>query len=287
LQNRPVHSQEVSTRELIAYLMGEMTCSDAKLLERRLARSVELSRRLSDLEKMLDRLRSDDASVAPTDLVADVRRAIEQSKARPTKSRWPAPRPAWLAPALALGIGAVAVVGLLVSPAERTVTPSDRPAMQARSAAVRLYDADRWVALHAFRVTADGRPSALDASLRQHEGLAFAYTNLGRHPQSYLMVFAVDSQRQAYWFYPAYTDGHSNPRSIAIEPSQERTELPEVVRHHYHIGAARLYAVFSRTPLWVGDVEEMLHTQSLGPPLPERLPLPNTAQDSIAIEVTP
>lgn len=43
------------------------------------------------------------------------------------------------------------------------------------------------------------------------------------------MLFALDAQREVHWFYPAYLDAGTDPRSIVIEATPEVQSLPQGV----------------------------------------------------------
>ena len=81
------------------------------------------------------------------------------------------------------------------------------------------------------------------------------YTNV--HPRPvHLLLFAVDAENTVHWLYPAYTNAHENPASIALEPTGREQVLPtSVVLDAPARGALRFVSVVTESPLRVSDIE--------------------------------
>ena len=119
--------------------------------------------------------------------------------------------------------------------------------------------------------------------LHRHESVLIAYDNLGPNPYSYLLVVAVDERGEVFWYYPALgTDGEE---SVSIPAhAGSAVELTDEIRHELEPGPLRLFAVFTRSPMSVYDVEVMLHKPNAATAL-ARLPILDSAQDSIGVMV--
>jgi hypothetical protein len=122
----------------------------------------------------------------------------------------------------------------------------------------------RWAGIQAFHLTGAGSsPERIQQSVRQEDGLLFAYTNLGSEPFQHLMIFCVDAEREVHWFFPAYATASLNPTSIPIQPGQELA-LSEVVWLSLPRGPLTIYAAFTRRPLDVASVEAWLKANPAG-----------------------
>jgi hypothetical protein len=139
--------------------------------------------------------------------------------------------------------------------------------------------ADRWVGIEVMRVERDGAAHALPEPGTVHAGdkLVVRYVSGGPAPFSFLMVYAVDAVGQIHWYYPAYDVAGTDPSSIAIEHDGRGRSLPDAIEHDLATGPLVFYAVFSRTPLHVLDVErrmnELIARDGWHPERPPRAPV--------------
>jgi anti-sigma factor RsiW len=260
-----------SSRALAAYVEGEITPSEAAELEKAVARSPELQRRVEGLRRIKDRLSAPLPDVAGIDLTGSVRAGLEaRTRARPSAGwRWPGRwrwRWRWRWP-LGLGAFAAAAAALLMwarplpLPQDdfraRSVTPSARSADPAT---------ERWTGVRAFQVSSQGKAQRLGARLPARDGLTFDYANLGPRPFNYLVIFGVDATGEVRWFYPAYERPETNPAAIAIQKG--RATLPDAVYHDLPRGPLALHALFTQQPLRVREVEAWVKAARPGAALP-------------------
>lgn len=106
-----------------------------------------------------------------------------------------------------------------------------------------------------------GRAQLAGSFLSADAELAFTY----RNPEnfSHLMIFAVDSSQQIYWYYPAWTRAPENPSSLAIRPTEGWVELSEAVKQPMAAGQVMLYALFSHAAYNVQDLERAFRAGDL------------------------
>jgi len=244
----------IGTETLAAYLEGELTQSDSARLAAELREDADAQRRLEQIRRIFSVLRRQEHELEGVDLVLGVRRALLEQ-----------PSAAWKPPARWLAAGGIAAAAAVALFAARTL-PSEVSEFRARSAGSSATEATRWAGVKIYRSGKNAEAELLQGSLSSNEGLLFAYTNLGPQPFDYLMLFAVGASGQIHWFYPAYEQLGENPQSIAIERGAANVMLTDVVRHRYARGPLRIYALFSRKPLRVLDVEAWLEQQR-GEPL--------------------
>jgi len=266
------HDPRIGTETLAAYLEGELTQSETVRLAEDLREDTEAQRRLEQIRRISDVLRRQDNELEGLDLVLGVRQALLD----PPTSAWKHPA-RWLA---AGGLAAAAGVALFVALRPPTVDISE---FQARSAGTHAAAATRWAGVKIYRSRAGAEPELLQGRLSRGDGLMFAYTNLGAQPFDYLMLFAQGASGQIHWFYPAYEQLGENPQSIEIEHGTADAMLAQVVRHQYTPGPLLVYALFSRKPLSVLQVEEWLEPR-LGQ-LPDRRPFRDATLQHVSVEV--
>ena len=77
-------------------------------------------------------------------------------------------------------------------------------------------DAQRWAGIRLYRVAAAEAPRPIDGNVGSRDGVLVSYTNLGPQPFDYLMVFAVDADKQVRWLYPAWERASEDPTAIAV-----------------------------------------------------------------------
>jgi len=95
---------------------------------------------------------------------------------------------------------------------------------------------------------------ALDA----RSGYSFVVHNRGGRALQ-LMLFAVDARRDVHWFYPAFLDANTDPRSIRIDAQPQVQALPEgITPDGPALGPIEFLAVFTTAPLSVTEIEALL-----------------------------
>ena len=261
---------DISTQELFLYLEGEVTQRRAAEIDGHLAACPACRQNLQEQRAMLKLLSEPDEELQKIDLVDDVRRLIRTQPVRPRRKLPAASFHIALLLALA---GAVALWFLTAEEDE----------FRRKSAAPAAHQQDRWVGLQAFSVGDTDQPHRLGETMEPGDSLLFAYTNLGEKPFPYMMIFAVDSQREAYWFYPAYTHEGTDPMSIPIGGNVSAAELFEKIRHDFPSGPIWIYGLFTRKPLHVSAVESIVQKTEPG----ERMDIQGSAQQILKTVVEP
>jgi hypothetical protein len=318
-------SDRLAPGALAAYLEGEVTPSEAAATEAHLRDSGRARRELAQLDDIRRTLARwpdelDEATVDPA--------ALWQARETPAAARGGRPR-RWSAPIwAAMGAVAGAAIAVLVltrgapsatpgssidsrgapaaAPGSKIDPPGGRPAappagppgasemvaqaeFRAKNAAVTPAD-DRWVHIDVLEVDRDGA-ARQRGELRTGAPLVLRYASGGPDPFGFLMVFAVDAAAQLHWYYPAYEAAGADPRSIAIERDGRVRPLPDAIEHDLPAGPLVFYAIFSRAPLRVLDVEramaEQITREGWDPEHPARAPLPGTGQHVVRETVAP
>lgn len=289
-------SETLPRRALAAFLEGEVTPTEAAAIEAHLRDSAAARRQLEQLREIrraLARL-PDERDDAETLAVQEIRCALLTASLPPARgpraSRW-----SWSlrAGASIIAAACAATAALLLVPG--SPSPSTRSAtaladqepgeFRPKSAAATSFPEDRWVRIDVYRVAPDGAARPLGgagAAMRAGEGLVFRYTNSGREPFGFLMIFAVDSTRRIHWYYPSYETAGTDPSSLPIRAESGSIALPDVIQHELSPGPLVLYGLFSRTPLRVLDVErrvnEFMAGPSWDPDRPARIPVAGSGQ---------
>ncbi|HSR97409.1 MAG TPA: hypothetical protein VLM79_10185 [Kofleriaceae bacterium] len=268
---------------LVAFLEGEVTRSEAARIESELADSAVARRRLAQLREIRSSLTELPDELAGVDLVAGVRQAIAKT---------PAPAPArrvWLRGGL---FAAMAVVALTLVIARQLATPREAADEFRVKSADPAAAEDRWVRIDVFRVNRDGAARPLGATggaLQSGDGLVFRYTDVSPEPFGYLMIFAIDAAHEIHWYYPGYEAAGSDPASLAIRSRGSDIALADAIHHDLRPGPLVIYALFTRQPLRVLDIEQRLREQvarpDWDPAAPPRAPVPGSAQDVVHARV--
>jgi hypothetical protein len=226
---------------------------------------------VAELESMSARLAPDEGEFEDPELARDVATLIKLKKTPERKQRhWPyAIAPIAIAAALALVF----------------VRPND--GFQERSG---VEQADRWVSIEAFRAR-DGVTGyqKVEHDIKSEDALVFSLENRPESPYRHAMIFAFDDRGQIFWYYPAYTDAAQNPVSIPAPASSKPIALEEAVRHRLEPGWLRVVGLFSRAPLDVKSVEEIVSheiAEKGGVRLLERIPIEETGQHSFLLRVS-
>lgn len=269
---RPRRGSEVPPEALAAYADGEVTPSEAETIEGALADSTVARRQLDRLRTIREQLSSPAPELESLDLVASIRRQIEQPVAPPRRRGarvW-----GYLASACIAAAATFAIVR------EHDSSPSSSSEFRAKSGRSVAAGA-RWAGIQPYFLAAGAQPEPLlGRALPRGAGLLFSYTNLGPRPFDYLMVFVRDARGQVHWCYPAYLHAGTNPGSMAIASGQAETPLPELIQLELAPGPATFHALFSMTPLRVLDVEHWLESAHAEPP-----PWPEVSHQTFAVGV--
>jgi len=269
---KKAHEPRISTETLAAYLEGELTQSESAHLSEELREDADAQRRLEQTRRIFDVLRRQDSELEGLDLVVGVRQALLE----PPKPTWRRPA-GWLA-----ACSVAAAAGVAFFAAFRTPTVADSE-FRARSVSPNAAEGTRWAGIKMYRSRPGAEPELVQGRVSRHDGLLFAYSNLGARPFDCLMLFAVGASGQIHWFYPAYEQLGENPQSIRIEHGSADVMLNDVVRHRYAPGPLSVYALFSRQPLRVLEVERWLGQQQGQPP--NRTPFGDTSLQRVSVKV--
>ena len=272
--------------EVALYVAGELGPERKVALETHLDGCEACSRVHEELGAVAGSLAPEPAEFADPKLAGDVMTLIRLGQA--DRDRTPVVRPRnrwlwWLAPA-AVAVAAAALL-VVVWPTGGTDPTSG---FQPRSSGGT--NPDRWVSLRVFRALPSGYEEIVGGPIAQDDALAFAYEDRSRPRFGYLMVFAVDARGEVFWYYPIHTSDLANPRSIATVAGAEPIELPNEIVHDLALGPLRIFALFSRRPLDVDDVEaqvgrELGHVR--GVEALERLESTDIGQHSLLLFVGP
>lgn len=155
---------------------------------------------------------------------------------------------------LVLGLGGVVVLAVLLWPDGNGAAPCGRAAVPPDEAPARLLVE---------------RAPGPDGSL------SFSYIN--RPGKSYLLVFAVDADRNPIWFYP---DAESRRQSVPVEPCTRPQRLPPPPPRNLAADIQHVHAVFTSEPLEVDAVETLLQNPRNSMKL---LPIRGAVQDTVAL----
>lgn len=272
-------------RTLAAYLEGEVTASERAAIEVELGNSAESRRTLAQMRNLTAQLAAPASTLESIDLAARVRAAVRAPIAlQPPKRK----------PTLFWALGLAACLGAVLSYVNRPSTMTGAVALnapraeasagefQAKSNDAPLNADRRWAGIQVYRVAGGGVPEPLGAELSAKDGLLFSYTNLAPQPFGYLMIFAVDAKNEVRWFYPAYEAAGENPESIPIAHGRANVPLTELVQQDFAAGPLALYALFTRRPFNVSDVESWVKEH--GRPAAES-PLPGGSLQRIDTQV--
>jgi hypothetical protein len=109
------------------------------------------------------------------------------------------------------------------------------------------------------------------ATLHAGDRLAVRFSNPSTQA-AYLLAFAIDSRDEVHWIFPAYSDGATNPRSLALAETRAPVMLPETVELDQPApGALRVVSIVSRSSTTVLEVEKLLAARR-GQPLERVFP---------------
>ncbi|HEY7373620.1 MAG TPA: zf-HC2 domain-containing protein [Polyangia bacterium] len=107
--------------------------------------------------------------------------------------------------------------------------------------------------LLAYEVPRGAAPRPIAAEMRADSALAFAYANVARKAR--LMVFAVDENRQTYWYQPAWRSAAENPVAIEIARDGALHEITQATTHRFSGRRLQVFGVFLDQPTSVREME--------------------------------
>lgn len=253
---------------LVAYMERDVSPSEAAAVEAQLAESPAARRRLASYRRIADTLGRPQPELESVDLVGAVASQLAPAAAgRPTR-----PRP-WLLYAGALAAAACAAVIL------GWTRPDSRDEVRRKGSAAA--HAQRWAGVRLYRAAGAEPPALVETEVSRRDGVLVSYTNLGPRPFDYLMVFAVDAERQVTWLYPAWERASDNPTAIPVHKGVADMELRALIRPNWALGRLTLHALFTRRPLGVHEVEAQL-ARAAGP-----LSIPDSEEQVLTFSVVP
>jgi hypothetical protein len=142
--------------------------------------------------------------------------------------------------------------------------------------------------LHLYR-TRSGQSEEVRGEIRSDDGVLVAYSNPS--DLGYLMVFAVDTNGDVHWYYPAYERPGEDPAAVPIRTQAFGVELGEEIRHTLPAGDLRMFALFLPAPMHVAEAETMIGQEFLRANRSVRaltsVPVSSGDQTSILLTVRP
>ena len=187
---------------------------------------------------------------------------------------------------VATGLVLIAIFSFIsIWQATRAERPDSSAEFIARSGSTSSLDS--WVSVTLFRATQAGYVPAAN-ELAAGDGIAFSYVMRPESGYGYLMILALDQAGQIYWYYPAFERTQNSHQSISVRSTQSAQSLPHEVKHDLRPGALRFFAIFSKEPLQVGDVERkvLADAEQAGSLINlQRLSISQTGQQSLLVQV--
>ncbi|NOZ87390.1 MAG: zf-HC2 domain-containing protein [Deltaproteobacteria bacterium] len=271
--------------DIVKYVAGLLDEEYAAKLEGHLAECRQCNQVYQELSNITGRLAPDPGEFNDQEFAGDIMTLIRLKRPKIERPGFPRkffPKK-WLAP-FAAACAAAALL-LVIWPNNRL---DESTGFTARGGMTP--GKDRWVSLEVFRPSPGGGYHPVTDRIMPHDALAFAYVKQRAGTfLSFLMVFAVDETGRVYWYYPEYSREDENPHSIYIGSGSGRASLPDEIRHDFKKGLLRIFAVFSKGPLYVRHIESVVSMdlkkagslENL-----ERLALKDTGQQSILVTVS-
>jgi hypothetical protein len=245
-------ADQPSDLALARYLENDLSEVERVGVEAALAHSLAARRRSEQLQGIRAALAAHPPALDGIDITASVLAEVRRPQGRGHLVAW-------------LLVAAVACLGV-ASALPRRAADSDAARWAGADFVVKSASGDSAQAkVHAtfqvYRVAAGASPRAVSSRFDKSDGLLFGYTNLGVGAYEHLMLFGVDASGRVLWFYPAYERAGIDPSSIEIARNVAERALPDVVHHDYAPGALTIYALFTRVPLHVSQVEAWISRQ--------------------------
>lgn len=234
--------------DLSLHADGELTINAAQDVVAHLAGCPNCRHKSERLASIADSMRRAYPTAAEAGFAADTMARIHAS---PARRRW--------GPALAAA--AVLMVGVAT-----LVAPKNDNTFVARGGLVP--DDARRVGVD---IRVDGELLLAGGTIAASSGFTFEVSNrTGRELE--LMIFAVDAAGDVHWFYPAYLDPATNPRSLTVPAHPAVVALDEGVRPDRPApGALRLVTIFAERPLLVRAVEAAVAEDRLSAAFPDAI----------------
>jgi hypothetical protein len=253
--NSSVPDVVVSDDELQRYLEGDVSVARQEEIEAALAHDSPLEQRLRKALALRAALSTLPENLAHVDLWQRVQQGV---------AKQPAPHrttpPAWSWIGKATGAVALCAAGFLLWFGDNTAPPST-PEFRAKSTAAEpfpftgfdVYRLEKTSAVP-VRISSSDAQGNDPAHIASGDALLFSYSNGGKAPFGYLLLFSVDSAGVVHWYYPELTSRDRQAASIAVH-GDVSVPLPQAIRVDHAPGSLDLFAVFSRTPWTTADVE--------------------------------
>ncbi|MDJ0764508.1 MAG: hypothetical protein QNJ97_16140 [Myxococcota bacterium] len=279
--------EQLSVKTLVRYLEGEVTRSQASEIEEWLADHPADQRRLEGLKKTIHLLSETDKELSDIDFAPLVREGIERETDALPKTASPTLRLKIWAP-LAACFAAV-LIGAIWWQVRSNDAVSDVSQFRVKSSGDVSNTREKWVGISAYRVVTPGHsPKPLGDHMRATDALLFSYTNNGKTPFKYLMIFAIDENRQVFWYYPEYLQANTNPAGIPIRKDVSEMELPEMIAHLFSGGPVTIYGLFTDQMIRVSEIEKIVaKSNSKQHRRFPRLPIADSGQHIIRTRVVP
>jgi len=240
-----------SDEQLLLFVLGELSVNESEAVARHRAACADCRAALRERTELLSDLRATPELESSEDEFTRrvlARRDRQQSPGSSSRSTR-----GW-ARALAVSLVAAAALFALLPRFETELAMhSQADHGQPRGTTTAGLAAEPFAEL--FRVR-DGVFTPLgEAALTAGDAIAVRCSNAGDEPVR-LLVFALDAESTVHWLYPAYLDAATNPESITIAARTRDRLLDEMVEPEApRAGALRVFALFSRAPLTVADIE--------------------------------
>jgi hypothetical protein len=162
-------------------------------------------------------------------------RGLGFSPARSERRRWP----------VLATVGALAAVSSLVLLLVARRSPDFAPRGGAPGSQLLVYE-----------LTPGESPRPVVSQIHADAGLAFAYANI-RH-RRWLMVFAVDENRQVYWYHPAWQSQAEDPVALEIAGDDALHEIPQAITQHFAGHHLQLFGVFLDHAMSARQMEDLV-----------------------------
>ncbi len=268
----------VSEKDLFGYVAGTLSPEFHQEVQKHFTECRSCAHAFGELSSISGLLASDPDEFKDSAFADDVITLVRLGRAKSSQELVARNWLWWFTPAAS----ALAVVLLLVLWMQPSLVRNE---FQTRGA---KENPDRWVSIKVFRSTGSGYQPA-GKSMASGDALAFTYENRS-DDYGFLMVFAVDANGEVYWYFPAFTRQSDNPQSVAIRSGAGQVQLPYEVRHDFPPGKMRLFAVFTKDPLRVKEIEQMVarDLDSAGS-IDDlvRIAIPSSGQQSVLLIVEP
>lgn len=228
-----------TTERLAAYAEGAVDVHERAELEAALEHDVDARRSLAQVQAIHAALRAPVPELESVDMRSRIQIALQARAAQRIKPIW-------------FGLAAAAAcIGLAV-----WLRPLENSEFRARGASERSSATERWTGIRVYRARTKSEVTPIEAGtvLSNGDKLLFTYTNVSSAAYQHLMIFGVDVRGEVHWYYPAYDQPGTDPRSVGIERRASEV-LPELILHDFAPGPVMIHGVFSRRALRVSEVE--------------------------------